>query len=645
MGTDSGSITLKDVDLNETGKGVDLERDGTGAQTSSAEADVMRNNNSFHGNGVRQHSSEVLHHEPYLTMRWKAFKRKALVRRRAVPVDTTEGTPLTRGEKSMPNGSTSSPSSNSAPEANGEGGGEPEMKRVLGAWDLIMFGIGGIVGAGVFVLTGVGAHDAAGPAIIVSYLIASFAAGLSALCYTEYAVDMPVAGGAFNYVAIECGELFGWIAGWNLVLEYTLSSAAVGRGFTSYASTMLGFQPDQWRVSFGPLNLDFPGLFMVLAVTALLCYGTKESARFNTIVTAVNVAVILFVIFVGLPECSASDFKPFSPMGLTGVFNGAAIVFFSYVGFDTVATTAEETRNPSRDLPIGIVGSLIVCTILYAAMCAALTGMVYYEDIDVNAPFADAFMRIDMGWATEVVSIGAVTGIVTALLVALLGCARIYTILGRTGLLPPSMSKISKSRGTPINATVITGMSSGLLTFLFDIEILAELVSIGTLFVFSFVAGSIMIKHYGQEVMGKSNIPSLVVRLVVQVALALVMCVLVQAEKWIPVAILALLYGAVIISYYFIPRNQIALKFRVPLIPWVPSLCILCNVYLIGSLGIWAYVRFFIWNFIGVCVYFFYGAIHTSEVLPSQLKSIALVGVRRDSQREDANLLSDSERS
>lgn len=529
----------------------------------------------------------------------------------------------------------------------GEAGG---MKKVLGAGDLIMFGIGGIVGAGVFVLTGVGAHDAAGPAIIVSYLIASFAAGLSALCYTEFAVDMPVAGGAFNYVAMECGEVFGWISGWNLVLEYTLSSAAVGRGFSSYASTMFGLEPDSWRISLGVLSLDFPGLLVVFAITALLCYGTKESANFNIVITVINIVVILFVVFAGCPEISLSDFKPFAPKGITGIFNGAAIVFFSYVGFDTVATTAEETRNPSRDLPIGIVGSLAVCTVLYAAMCASLTGMVYYEDIDVNAPFADAFQRIGMGWATEIVSIGAVTGIITALLVSLLGCARIYTILGRTGLLPPLMSRISKSRGTPIHATVVTGLSAGLLTFFFDIEVLAELVSIGTLFVFSVVAGSILIKHYRKDEGIGTNVPYIVIRITLQVVLSITLSIAVMKEKWAVVGVLGVMFLAVAFSFYAIPRNQLVLKFRVPLIPLVPSFCILFNVYLIASLGIWAYVRFFVWNFIGLSVYFFYGVIHTDE--PQVEKSVVMTklnhtgaGIKRDSLREDAVLLTAAERS
>ena len=280
-----------------------------------------------------------------LARNWEAFRRKAFVRRRATNVVPSAG------DSSQP--AAGSQLGDGAAEE-GEAGSPPaEMKKVLGAWDLIMFGIGGIVGAGVFVLTGVGAHDAAGPAIIVSYLIASFAAGLSALCYTEFAVDMPVAGGAFNYVAIECGELFGWISGWNLVLEYTLSSAAVGRGFSSYASTMFGMDSDSWRIEVGYLSLDFPGLLVVFLVTALLCYGTKESARFNTVITLMNIVVILFVVFAGAPEIRPSDFEPFAPYGVTGIFNGAAIVFFSYVGFDTVATTAEETKNPSRDLPIG----------------------------------------------------------------------------------------------------------------------------------------------------------------------------------------------------------------------------------------------------------------------------------------------------
>ena len=270
-------------------------------------------------------------HESYFGARVNAFRRKALVKR--IPLQRVDaGTPLTKGQQAGAGPADSDAAINGAEAGAGGAAGENaggDMKRVLGAWDLMMFGVGGIVGAGVFVLTGVGAHDVAGPAIIVSYLIASFAAALSAICYTEFAVDMPVAGGAFNYVALVCGELLGWIAGWNLVLETTLSVAAVGRGFTSYTSTLFGMDPNSWRIPAGPLQIDLPGFAMICVMTALLCYGTKESAQVNAIVTAINVLVILFVIGAGMIKIEPGDYEPFAPKGITGVFNGAAIVFFS----------------------------------------------------------------------------------------------------------------------------------------------------------------------------------------------------------------------------------------------------------------------------------------------------------------------------
>ena len=331
-------------------------------------------------------------------------------------------------------------------------------------------------------LTGIVAHRDAGPAVILSYLVAAMAALASAICYTEFAVDMPTTGGAYNYVVHTFGEVMAWFVAWNLLLEYTLSVAAVARGFTAYFSSPIGHSPSELRVDLGALgvHLDLPALGVVLLIGGLLCYGTKESARFNSGVTGLNVVTIPFIMGVGYPlGFKASNFRPFAPYGAKGVFRGASKprkgVFFSFVGFDSIATTAEECKNPKVDLPMGILGAICISAVLYAGMSGAICGMVNYADMDVDDPFAQAFHLLGMGWAAELVAVGAVTGILTSMLVSLMGATRIYVVLGRERLLPAKLCNLSEARGTPVAATVITAASAGFLAFVMDIEALADL--------------------------------------------------------------------------------------------------------------------------------------------------------------------------
>ncbi|ACO67941.1 amino acid-polyamine-organocation family, partial [Micromonas commoda] len=382
------------------------------------------------------------------------------------------------------------------------------LRKDLDARDLLMLGVGGVIGGGVFVLTGAAAHDHAGPAVLISYLVASATSAVTGLCYTEFACEAPVAGSSYVYVSMCFGEFAGYLCGCNLGLELTISAAAVARGWTSYVATLFRAPPDALRVRVGgPSNpggdgsdgdasggvaLDLPAAFVVAFITCVLVCGMKDSARFNTAVTAVSLAVIAFVLVAGGAKVDADNWRPFAPNGVDGILAGASVVFFSFVGFDTVATCAEECADPGRDLPVGILGSLGVCAALYAAMCLVVTGMTPSRDIDVEAPFAVAFKARGMAWAESVISLGALAAITTALLSSLMGQPRVYMVMARDGLLPKWFAAVHPKFGTPANASAFTGITTGLLALVVDIETLAELVSIGTLAVFGSVCASLL---------------------------------------------------------------------------------------------------------------------------------------------------------
>ena len=374
-----------------------------------------------------------------------------------------------------------------------------DLTRCLGAFDLLMLGVGGVIGGGVFVLTGAAAHDHAGPAVVVSYVLASLTSMVTALCYVEFAVECPVAGSAYNFVAQAFGEFAGYVAGCNLGLELTISAAAVARGWTSYVCTLFRADPDALRVRLGGILLDVPAALLVAAVTVMLARGMRNTARFNAAVTVVSLLVIGFVIVFGFAEVEPRNWSPFAPNGLPGVFSGAGVVFFSFVGFDTVATCAEETKNPGRDLPVGIMGSLGICAGLYALMSLVITGMVPTPEIDVQAPFAAAFRDKGLGWAESVISLGAVAAITTALLSSLMGQPRVYMVMARDGLLPAWIARVHERFGTPLNASAFTGVTTGALALLVDIETLAQLVSIGTLFVFGSVCAGLLARRHTPE--------------------------------------------------------------------------------------------------------------------------------------------------
>ncbi|PRW59844.1 transcription elongation factor SPT5-like protein 1 [Chlorella sorokiniana] len=490
--------------------------------------------------------------------------------------------------------------------------GTNDLPKTLSLADLVFLGIGSIIGAGVFVLSGVAANELAGPAVIVSYLVAATAALLSALCYAEMAVSLPVAGGAFNYISVSFGELAAWTVAWNISLETTLSSAAVARGFASYLATLIGLSASALRISVGPIQLDPAAALLVLLLTALLIKGTKESSLFNMVVSGLNVASILFVLCAGFPSAKASNLSPFAPFGGKGVFAASAVVFFAFVGFDYVANAAEEATDPAKDLPWGIVGSLGVATLLYVLMSLCIVMMVPYQNIDVNAPFSAAFLDHGMAWAAKIVSLGAVLGIVTSSMTGLLGQSRLFVVLGRERLLPARLAAVSPRTGTPVEATLLTGCMAATLALLLDIGLLAELVSIGTLYVFICVCSGTLYNRYHQPGSGSSAKPVLAALLaMISMAAAFSLSFTFDAG-WPAVLVFLLLFGLAAASLYLLPVQHVPEKFRVPLFPATPSLGILFTVHLIGSLGWLAYVRFGVWMAIGLALYALYG-VHGAE--------------------------------
>lgn len=434
---------------------------------------------------------------------------------------------------------------------------EHHLKRTLSAFDLTCLGIGGIIGVGIFVITGVAAANYAGPGIVLSFVISMFACIFTALCYAEFASLLPVAGSAYNYSYATMGELVAWIIGWDLVLEYVVGSIAVAIGWSGYFTGILktvGIHLPVWCSgapgSIPGAVINLPAAFIVLLLTGLLVIGIKESARFTTAMVFIKLAAVLTFIAVGFSKVETSNWHPFMPFGFSGVITGAAIIFFAYIGFDAVSTAAEEAKNPQRDLPIGIIASLVVCTILYIAVSAILTGVVSYTELNTPAPIAYALSKLGFNWGSALVSAGAVTGLTSVLVVLMMGQPRIFFAMSRDGLLWPWASKVHSKYKTPYRAQILTGLFVAFFAAFVDIGTAAELTNIGTLFAFALVCGGILVLRYTE--------PDL-------------------------------------------PRT-----FRVPFVPLVPILGIGFCLWLMMSLPQITWIRFGIWLLIGLVIYFAY---------------------------------------
>src|SRR5213592_1686970 len=321
-----------------------------------------------------------------------------------------------------------------------EEAGENRLRRVLGPVQLTALGVGAIIGTGIFILTGVAAHDRTGPALMLSFVLAGLACVFAALCYAEFASMVPVAGSAYTYAYATLGELFAWIIGWDLVLEYAVASSTVAHGWSQYLLRLLSIfgvtLPERWTHS--PIDVteayqffvtgsycNLAAALIVLLVTVVLVIGIRESAGFNSAMVILKLVIVLFVIGVGAAYVRPQNWHPFLPFGWHGVMQGASYVFFAYIGFDSVSTHAEEARNPQRDVPIGIMASLLICTVLYIAVAAVITGMVHYDQIDIDAPIPSAFASVGMPWAQLMISVGALAGITSVLLVLMLSQPRV----------------------------------------------------------------------------------------------------------------------------------------------------------------------------------------------------------------------------
>jgi APA family basic amino acid/polyamine antiporter len=424
-------------------------------------------------------------------------------------------------------------------------------------------GIGAIIGAGIFVITGLVAREYAGPAIVISFVIAGLGCAFAALCYAEFASMVPVAGGAYSYAYVSLGELVAWIIGWDLILEYGVGSAAVATGWSHYFLELLrviGVRLPAFLTadpfSAGEAWVNLPAFVIVLVLTAILVTGIRQTAGFNTLMVVVKVAIILFVIGVGAFFVDPANWVPFAPFGASGVIAGAAYVFFAYIGFDAVSTHAEEAHTPKRDVPLGILGALGTCTVLYILVALVLTGMVPVRELSINAPVAAAFVSRGLHWAGLLIAVAAVVGLTSVLLVVLLSLARVIFAIARDGLLPVQpLGTVHATFRTPHVATIIGGCCVSLLAGFVPLEELAKLVNIGTLLAFAIVCGAVLVLRKTQP---------------------------------------------------DVPR-----PFRCPWVPLIPCLGIIFNVGLMASLGWVNWIRLIAWFGLGLVIYRLYGTRHS----------------------------------
>ncbi len=475
--------------------------------------------------------------------------------------------------------------------AEADAAGETSLKRVLGRFNLVALGVGAVIGAGIFVLTGQTAALHAGPAVPISMALVGIACAFAGLCYAEMASAVPVAGSAYTYTYATMGELVAWIIGWDLVLEFAAGAATVGVGWSGHFVSLLGLfglhipaslaaSPTLWCTAaqvgamgtgcaHTGLNLtgaiiNLPAVCIVAIMSTVLVIGIKESARVNNLIVILKVTIVLLVVAVGLGHINPANWKPFIPpntgewgtYGWSGVLRGAGLVFFAYIGFDTVSTTAQEAKNPQKDMPIGILGSLAICTLLYVVVSAVLTGMVPYTELNLPAPVAYAMEKVGAPWWVQVsINIGAVLGLGSVILVMLLGQSRVFFSMSRDGLLGKWAGKVHPKYRTPYLSTVYTGIAVGLATGVLPLQLLGQLVNIGTLLAF----------------------------------------VLVCAGVWI----------------LRTKRPDLERPFRTPLVPLVPILGILCCFGLMLTLPGDTWIRLVVWLIIGLAIYFGYSRKHS----------------------------------
>lgn len=430
------------------------------------------------------------------------------------------------------------------------------LKRSIGPFGLTIMGIGGIIGAGIFIVTGV-ASAASGPALVVSFSIAAIACTFTALCFAEFASMIPIAGSVYTYTYITMGEIWAWIMGWIMILQYLIASSAVSIGWSSYVValiTSMGITLP--AVISGPYGvngslINLPAALIILVLTAVLVRGAQESARVNAVIVFIKVAVILLFIIVGVHFINPANYHPFMPFGLGGILKGAAMVFFAYLGFDAVASSAEETKDPGRTIPIGIIGSLIISSILYIAVAAVMTGMVPYSILNNASPVAFALQHVGVQWAFTLITVGSIAGLTTVVLVSMFSKARIIFAMSRDGLLPQVFSNVKVGCQAPVTSILLVGGLAALVASFFSMDSIFELVNIGALSSFIFLAIAVIILRYQQP--------------------------------------------------------EIKRAFKCPLVPVIPILSIIFSIALITQLETDIIMIFAIWLVIGIIIYFAYG--------------------------------------
>ncbi|XP_071721804.1 cationic amino acid transporter 7, chloroplastic-like [Rutidosis leptorrhynchoides] len=506
-----------------------------------------------------------------------------------------------------------------------------DMQKTLRWFDLICFGIGGMVGAGVFVTTGKATRTNAGPAIVISYAIAGICALLSAFCYTEFAVNMPVAGGAFSYLRITFGEFAAFLTGANLIMEYVLSNAVVSRSFSGYLGSAIGVSTAKWRFVIHGLpngfnEIDLVAVAVVLIITFIICFSVKQSSLVNITLTAFHILFIIFVIIICFLRGDVKNYtKPanpnepsgFFPFGASGVFSGASIVYMSYIGYDAVSTLAEEVRDPVKDIPLGVSGSITIVNVLYCLMAASMAMLLPYDMINVDAPFSAAFSgKSDgWGWVSNVIGVGACFGILTSTLVAMLGQSRYMCVIGRSSVVPTWFARVHPKTSTPVNASAFLGIVTAVIALFTDLDVLLNLVSIGTLFVFYMVANAVIYRRY--VVVGTTNpwrtLSFLSIFSITSIIFTLVWKFTPDGK---PKAFLLAFFFVIAIAILQIFRCTVeeARKpefWGVPFMPWIPCASIFLNIFLLGAIDGASYVRFGGFSALTVIVYVLY-SVHAS---------------------------------
>lgn len=429
------------------------------------------------------------------------------------------------------------------------------LKRSLGAWDIALMGIGVIVGAGIFVLTGVAAASHAGPAIMLSFALSSLACVFICLAYCELASAVPIAGSAYTYTYTAAGEFLAWLVGWNLILEYSVGASAVAGGWSAYLVGLLATGGIHLPKAITAVPYDggwvnLPAMLITLFITLLLVRGVKESANVNRILVAVKLgAIFLFLLLAG-PNVKVSNWEPFFPFGYWGVSAGAAVIFFSYLGVDSLATAAEETRNPQRDMPIGIIASLVVCTILYVAVAAVMTGAVPYSELNTAEPVSYVLRTIGYNFGSALVGVGAVAGLTTVCLVMIYAQTRAFFAMARDGLIPAGLCKIHPRYGTPHIITIIVGTAVALISGFTPIGLVAEMCNIGTLFAFIIATSCVLILRRTQPNLDRPfRCPAPYVVVPLAMLSSFVIMISLPASTWWRFAIWSLIGAAIYFAY------------------------------------------------------------------------------------------------